>query len=572
MFSNKIIIISLSVFLVAGLVFLGVLSWKNLAEKQKKQVSVEADPGHLTEPKNTTTIEVPDSLINPATSTPSVATTTTSNQTAPVSKDAGVVWLTEPVKLENLKLVKEGSNDFGDVEVYYKVAVLDDGGELINAYVPGMGGSSVMRFKKTAQGQYYLIKQNSDLDMTNESSLDEAVAIDTATKLNSLSAPERLTIGNMIFIKKGWFDKSPLSFLESEKISATDSGDFFKKLIATDFQMAYVEYILRLADSSVIFYDLSYDFLADDNSLIATFNADSQVYKEKKFERTIRKGCSFASASGIIYANDLSDRLLAIGTTNSDSPLYAPKSAEDELIKAVYEGYRVGREGETDFDGKPVLSYQELASEQPVIVWRDSLGDYHIFPNIDYGPLAECGKPVIYLYPETKTEVKVQVGAKVRISEPDYNNGWKVIAYPDGKIINSDGAVYENLYWEGLGQGYYPTITEGRIVKQINIEAELRHDLLALGFNRKETADFMEFWLPLMPNTPFIRLTWLDTAELNKLAPLAIYPRPDTVKRVFLDFSGQDTPATNLAPQKLKGFTRMGFTVVEWGGLLAGKK
>ncbi|MBI4779091.1 hypothetical protein HY797_01400 [Candidatus Falkowbacteria bacterium] len=569
MFSNKIFIVLVCIFLLAGAVFLGILSWQTLSQKQKPQVNVEEIPSHLTVPKNTTTIEVPKDFISPTTT---AAAATTSNTVAPVSKDLGVVWLAEPIKLENLKLVKEGSNDFGDVEVYYKVAVLDGGGEIINAYVPGMGGSSVIRFKKTAQGQYYLIKQNSDFDLANAGGLKINVAIDAVTKLNSLTAPEQLVVGKMIFVKKSWYDKNPLSLTESEKISATDSGDFFKKLDATNFQMSYVNYVLRLADSSVIYYDLSYDFLADDNSLVAEFNSDSQAYKTKKFDRTIRQGCSFAGASGIIYPKDLAGRLRDIGATNSSSALYAPLSSDDELVKAVYEGYKVGRDPTITYDGKPVLSYQDLAAKQPVIVWRDALGDYHIFPNSDYGPLAECGKPVIYLYPETKIEVKVKVGAKVRISEPDYGDGWKVVANPDGKIINGDGAVYENLYWEGLGRGYYPSIKEGRVVKRINIEAELRSDLAVLGLNEKEIFDFMDFWLAKMPKTAYIRLTWLDTNEMNELAPLAISPRPDTVKRVFLDFAGQNTEATDLASQKLKGFERNGFTVVEWGGLLAEKK
>jgi hypothetical protein len=213
-----------------------------------------------------------------------------------------------------------------------------------------------------------------------------------------------------------------------------------------------------------------------------------------------------------------------------------------------------------------------MVAKKPVVVWRDGLGDYHVFYDSDFSPLAECGKPVIYLYPTTKTEVKVRVGAKVRISEPLYGNGWNVVAYPDGKIINSDGAVYENLYWEGMGRGTYPAITQGRVVKQANIETELRRDLKALGLNQKEAADFMEFWLPKTPKSPYIRLTWLDTAAMNELAPLMISPRPETVARIFLDFCGQETVKTDLSPQQLQGFKRNGFTVVEWGGLLVGGK
>jgi len=48
-------------------------------------------------------------------------------------------------------------------------------------------------------------------------------------------------------------------------------------------------------------------------------------------------------------------------------------------------------------------------------------------------------------------------------------------------------------------------------------------------------------------------------------------PRPETVARIFLDFQGQNDFSTNLTPQKLTGFQRKGFTLVEWGGLLIGK-
>ena len=75
-----------------------------------------------------------------------------------------------------------------------------------------------------------------------------------------------------------------------------------------------------------------------------------------------------------------------------------------------------------------------------------------------------------------------------------------------------------------------------------------------------------------MPIVPYIRVTWLTTGQIDALAPLYISPRPETVARVFLDFAGQNTAETDLAPQKLGGFTREGFTVVEWGGLLISGK
>jgi len=555
MFSNKIIIILLSVFLLAGAVFLGVLSWRNIIQKQQPQVNqinVEADLGHLTEPRETNITGMPMTSIEEA------------------KKDGEIEWLAAPVKLGDLKLVEYAEDSAGMSSIeYYKVASMDKGEEIINEFIQPQSpaGKQVIRFKKTADGKYFLINKNSEFEGNDFKS---NVAIDKETNIESLDAPAKLLVNGMNFNKKDWFNKMPLEWNTLIKIASTENGDFFKKLTADDYNLSYVEYVLKMPDTTAVYYDMPFDFLAGDNSLIVNLNADSQIFKDKKFNAALSKGCSLAAP--IISNSDLADRIYQIGTTKSGNPLYAPKDTSDDLFKAVYDVYKIGRDGTTDFDGNPVLTFEEFAAKKPVIVWRDALGDYHVFYDSEYSALAECGKPVIYLYPEIETDVKVQVGAKVRISEPDYGEGWKVTANSDGKIINSDGAEYGNLYWEGLGHGDYPAITEGRIVKGENIEVELKHDLAALGLNKKESADFMEFWLDKMPKTPYIRLTWLDTAEMNELAPLAIQPRPDTVKRIFLDFAGQNTTETKLAPQKLNGFARTGFTVVEWGGLLIGNR
>ena len=88
---------------------------------------------------------------------------------------------------------------------------------------------------------------------------------------------------------------------------------------------------------------------------------------------------------------------------------------------------------------------------------------------------------------------------------------------------------------------------------------------------KKHIKDFLEFWMPRMPTTSYVRLSWLNTEQMNQLAPLHITPRPDTMIRVFLDFSGQATADTTLTPQTLTSIPRDGFTVIEWGGLLLGQ-
>lgn len=91
-----------------------------------------------------------------------------------------------------------------------------------------------------------------------------------------------------------------------------------------------------------------------------------------------------------------------------------------------------------------------------------------------------------------------------------------------------------------------------------------------MGLSDKEIADFKEFWLPKMPATPYVRLSWLLTPEMDTLAPLAVSPKPDSSIRVFLDFEGLNSKI-DIAPQVLPHYERKGFTLVEWGGLLKGR-
>ena len=119
----------------------------------------------------------------------------------------------------------------------------------------------------------------------------------------------------------------------------------------------------------------------------------------------------------------------------------------------------------------------------------------------------------------------------------------------------------------GLGHGVYPEIKSGFIVPREQLEQTLNDHLAQLGLNEKESSEFMEFWLPRMPNSPYVRLTWFGTRQMNELAPLTVRPKPDTVIRIFLDFEGLENVQT-IEPQSLRSIARKGFTVVEWGGIL----
>jgi hypothetical protein len=119
-----------------------------------------------------------------------------------------------------------------------------------------------------------------------------------------------------------------------------------------------------------------------------------------------------------------------------------------------------------------------------------------------------------------------------------------------------------------LGFGSYPAINEGTIVESSKVKSTIESQLTYIGLNKTEISDFLEFWMPKMPSKKFVRLTWLQNKEMDKLAPLSISPKPDNIIRVFLDFEGLDSSIAIKSQNLIRG-ERNGFTAVEWGGLLA---
>ena len=73
----------------------------------------------------------------------------------------------------------------------------------------------------------------------------------------------------------------------------------------------------------------------------------------------------------------------------------------------------------------------------------------------------------------------------------------------------------------------------------------------------------MEFWEPKLPTIPILRLTWLTTADMNRLAPLK-YAGPKLQYSCLFRFKGLNHLFIN--PSKFIYSDRDGFTLVEWGG------
>ena len=177
-------------------------------------------------------------------------------------------------------------------------------------------------------------------------------------------------------------------------------------------------------------------------------------------------------------------------------------------------------------------------------------------------------KPLIYLYPETKSEISVKLSYRGKLAHtyPSYPEaGWKVTAEPDGTLWDEKGMEYYGLFWEGE-TGTKLNANDGFIVAGKETAAFLEEKLAYLGLNRREANEFIMFWLPRMENNTY-NLIHFSGLDYEKSAELIITPKPETTIRVMMLTQPLSEkiqfPLQDLTSLKK---TRKGFTVVEWGG------
>jgi internalin A len=274
------------------------------------------------------------------------------------------------------------------------------------------------------------------------------------------------------------------------------------------------------------------------------------------------------------------------------------------LIKKVYATKDQLKEQANDpvtfeLDGKtvPQPSLATYAAKNPVLLEKDYWGRLIALGEYDYTRPGGCGKPVLYLYPTTPTKVNVSFAAPMEldVNIPTYHNGWSVLAQPNGQLtdlqpqftncstIDASKAgseyakqacaskTYPYLYWSGNSlTGDYPSVQEGWVVAKADLASFMNKTLDSVGFTKQEKADMLEYWLPQMQakNSPYYKISFLQTAEMNRIAPMNITPAPQSLYRLFLDFTPlQSNSGISLKPQTLNKVVRNGFTAVEWGGL-----
>lgn len=178
-----------------------------------------------------------------------------------------------------------------------------------------------------------------------------------------------------------------------------------------------------------------------------------------------------------------------------------------------------------------------------------------------------AAKPIIYIYPESETEVSVQLGnpEKITCSYPKYEEEWKVTASPNGDLVDlKTGRKLYSLYWEGINTNS-SKMKEGFVVKGEDSAKFLEEKLEILGLNEREAEEFIIYWLPKLEKNNYNYIRFETLEEINENMPLNINPAPDTLIRVMMDFKALRNPI-DVEPQELEKIERTGYTVVEWGG------
>jgi hypothetical protein len=179
-------------------------------------------------------------------------------------------------------------------------------------------------------------------------------------------------------------------------------------------------------------------------------------------------------------------------------------------------------------------------------------------------------KPAIYLYPERKSEINVSIfpQGKMLLTIPPYpKTGWDVVAEPNGDIYHLNKR-FDYLYYEAsIPDQLIEKPKQGYVISYDERKVFLRHLVTELGLNEKETEQFVEYWVPILPKSPYYFIGVLPVTNLNELAPLLITPKPDNLIRISLYFEALEKKIT-VDPPTILPISREGYTAVEWGGIV----
>ncbi len=490
--------------------------------------------------------------------------------------------------IDEQKIYGENASSFMSYFSFFKLGTINSGqytGKdlyLVNLPSTEMG-FAYKPLRVIKNGQEYIVISRQSGENYNDF-YKEIFQFDKTLYIANLETPEKIKVPNSRF----YINKSKAG--EPGRM-LTDYNNPKKLFVFGDNQAIYRDidgncFLAKASDGTVreYYYDLDFAKISeqssnmniDINTQIIDFHwldgtPNTYTYAYKIIGRCGSFGCyNFAK-----YITSI-DQLKEVGKNNNGESFYELKdsnfkentSDKTSILQGIYDMYYPGYD-EKNKKSLSKISFQEFLNKHPLLYWQEPFGGYIVFTNQEFLPAVECGKPVIYLYPLKTTDVSVKVNPTGGFTktEPAYGNGWQVKAEPNSNLYNyQDKKNYPYLFWEGYALNYQIS-NEGFVVAKNDVNKFLQEKLAIQGLNAKEISDFIEFWLPRMQSDPYYFVTFVPQAEFDKMAPLTVSPRPDTVIRVFMDFQALAKPI-QVTEQKFITPKRTGFTVVEWGGEL----
>jgi len=267
-------------------------------------------------------------------------------------------------------------------------------------------------------------------------------------------------------------------------------------------------------------------------------------YVNEDFSSFFESGKPYKEKDGIIYSH-VDDSITTFEVA------YKDHYSDHEYVDSIYLSSVPNKDH--------LYFYFNFTMVPNIRKWKIGLAQYGIVQT------TPAKKPVLYLYPETVTDVTVtlDLNGTLGCTYPAYpKDGWKVTAYPNGKLIVG-GEEYNYLFWEGNLNTVF-TFDKGFCVKGSDTAAFLKKALSEMGLIPSEYNDFIVCWLPQMEKNAFNLISFAHVSYTDN-AKLEITPKPNSTLRVFMIFKPLQKPVT-IAPQTFEKFERNGFTVVEWGG------
>jgi len=256
-----------------------------------------------------------------------------------------------------------------------------------------------------------------------------------------------------------------------------------------------------------------------------------------------------------------------------DSEVYSFKDKNHKFLKAMYKYLYINQldmywylTDEQEWKMKKILNFKELVEDMPLFFYKDPFWRNIMFLSWKLSEPAACwAKPVIYLYPKKKTDIKVTLNwdFKNLVSYPKYTNSWQVESDEKSQIIDKKTWVkYDYLFREDLLK--YEIPENGFVVKKEDLNEFFQEKLAYLWLKDNELNEFKEYWLPQMQLRNYYFINFLDTKQMDKIAPIEIFSKPDNILRVFMHFKWLDK-FEEVKEQKLEKFDRKWFYVIEWG-------